>query len=81
MFTYINPDVRKKLIARNKLVRIDEEGRQIDSEGASPAGQRSLNLLGPVPLPLARGTNQPMLIGTPLFAAPNYPRSKGSPLR
>lgn len=60
MFTYLNPDVRKKLIARNKLVRIDEEGGQIDSEGASPAGQRSLNLLGPVPLPLARGTKQPM---------------------
>ena len=60
MFTYINPDVRKKLIARNKLVRIDEEGRQIDSAGASPAGQRSLNLLGPVPLPLARGERQPV---------------------
>ena len=41
MFTYINPDIRKKLIARNKLVRIDDEGRQIDSAEASPPGQRS----------------------------------------
>ena len=60
MFTYINPDIRKKLIARNKLVRIDDEGRQIDSAEASPPGQRSLNLLGPVPLPLALGEQQPV---------------------
>ena len=27
MFTYINPDVRRKLIERKKLVRIDDDGR------------------------------------------------------
>lgn len=59
MFTYINPDVRRKLIDRKKLVRIDSDGQLIDCEGSPPTGQRSLNLLGPVPLPLARGHRQP----------------------
>jgi len=59
MFTYINPEVRKKLVASNKLVRIDDEGRRIDVEATAPVGQRSLNLLGPVPLPLARGEEHP----------------------
>jgi len=59
MFTYLNPEVRKKLIAQNKLVRINAEGERIDIAGAAPPGQRSLNLLGPVPLPLARGEHHP----------------------
>ena len=65
MFTYINPDVRRKLIERKKLVRIDDDGRLIDSEGAPPPGQRCLNLLGPVPLPLARGQRHPTVIFSP----------------
>ena len=59
MFTYLNPEVRKKLIERDKLVRIDTNGHRIDTSGAAPSGQRSLNLLGPVPLPLARGSRHP----------------------
>ena len=59
MFTYLNPEVRKKLIERGKLVRIDTDGRLIDTAGSAPSGQRSVNLLGPVPLPLARGKQQP----------------------
>ncbi len=59
MFTYINPEVRKKLVASNKLVRIDDSVKLIDVEAAAPAGQRSMNLLGPVPLPLARGKQHP----------------------
>lgn len=60
MFTYLNPDVRAKLIEQNKLIRIDEAGELIDIAGDAPAGQRSLNLLGPVPLPLARGERHPL---------------------
>ena len=60
MFTYLNPDVRAKLVAQKKLLRINEAGQEIDSNGAAPAGQRSLNLLGPVPLPLSRGQQHPM---------------------
>ena len=59
MFTYLNPDVREKLIAQNKLVRIDAEGNALATEGNAPPGQRSLNLLGPVPLPIARGEVHP----------------------
>ncbi len=59
MFTYINPEIRNRLIAENKLVRIDGEGQLLDIAGEPPAGQRSLNLLGPVPLPLARGEQHP----------------------
>lgn len=59
MFTYLNPAVREKLIADGKLVRINDEGEQIDISREAPSGQRSLNLLGPVPLPLARGEHHP----------------------
>lgn len=59
MFTYLNPDIRERLIAEGKLLRIDAQGRLIESSHTAPAGQRSLNLLGPVPLPLARGTQHP----------------------
>jgi len=29
MFTYLNPDVRKRLIAEGKLVRLDAQGQLI----------------------------------------------------
>lgn len=59
MFTYLNPEVRKKLIADGKLVRINSDGERLDTGADAPSGQRSLNLLGPVPLPLARGEKHP----------------------
>ena len=60
MFTYLNPEVRKRLVAEGKLLRINAEGERIDGANSAPAGQRSLNVLGPVPLPLARGTAHPV---------------------
>lgn len=59
MFTYLNPEVRKKLIAQGKLVRIDANGERLSVEDHAPTGQRSLNLLGPVPMPIARGNARP----------------------
>lgn len=59
MFTYLNPEVRKKLITQGKLVRIDANGEGLSVEDSAPAGQRSLNLLGPVPMPIARGNTRP----------------------
>ena len=53
MFTYINPDVRKRLIAQGKLLRIDETGQLIDVHAPEPPGGLSINLLGPVPMPVS----------------------------
>jgi GTP cyclohydrolase II len=53
MFTYLNPDVRKRLIAQGKLLRIDETGQLIDVRAPEPPGGLSINLLGPVPLPVS----------------------------
>ncbi|MGB0997697.1 MAG: hypothetical protein ACPGXJ_05410, partial [Pseudomonadales bacterium] len=52
MFTYLNPDVRKRLIAEGKLVRIDAQGQLIDVATPESPGELAINLLGPIPLPL-----------------------------
>ena len=53
MFTYLNPDIRRKLVAQGKLLRIDASGQLIDARAPVPSGELSINLLGPVPLPLS----------------------------
>ena len=55
MFTYLDPNVRKKLVASGKLRRIDGMGREIDIDAEQAGGGLALNLLGPIPLPLGRG--------------------------
>lgn len=53
MFTYIDPGVRTRLIAGGHLVRIDSEGKQMDlSSGASDGTRRTLDVLGPIPMPV-----------------------------
>ena len=52
MFTYLNPDVRKRLIAQGKLVRINSEGQLIDVHSTEAPGELAVNLLGPIPLPV-----------------------------
>ncbi len=59
MFTYLNPAVRDKLVAEGKLIRIDQDGKRLESRADLVPGGRALNLLGPIPLPLARGTQHP----------------------
>ena len=58
MFTYINPDIRERLIRDGKLFRIDADGAQVEMTEA-PAPGLHLNLMGPIPLPLARGQREP----------------------
>jgi GTP cyclohydrolase II len=54
MFSYIDPEVRKRLIADGKLFRISQDGERLAA--GVPAGQaRTISLLGPIPLPLATG--------------------------
>ena len=52
MFTYLNPDVRKRLIEDGRLVRINEEGQLIDVHTPEAPGELAINLLGPIPLPM-----------------------------
>ena len=58
MFTYINPDIRERLIRDGKLFRIDADGCEVQMTDAPGSGLH-LNLMGPIPLPLARGHLQP----------------------
>ena len=52
MFTYLNPDVRQRLIADGKLTRIDADGQSIDVDQQEPPNELAINLMGPIPLPI-----------------------------
>lgn len=53
MFTYLNPEVRLRLIEEGKLVRINAEGELIDVASPDYPGELAINILGPIPLPVA----------------------------
>lgn len=55
MFTYLNPDVRQRLISDGKLVRINATGGRISADQPAPEGEISINVLGPIPLPIKLG--------------------------
>ena len=59
MFTYLNPEIRERLIQKGKLVRIDAKGDMLDARQPSSPDSFALNLLGPIPLPLGRGHKHP----------------------
>ena len=75
MFTYLNPDVRKRLIADGKLVRVNSEGQLIDVATPESPGELAINLLGPIPLPMSLPGVKPRCNGMPLYAVPNSSRS------
>lgn len=52
MFTYIDPTVRERLLAQGKLVRIDAGGKVIGANESLGAGEKSISVLGPIPLPI-----------------------------
>ena len=52
MFTYLDPSIRRRLIKEEKLIRIDYEGEQLDSEAPQAPGEVIINLLGPIPMPM-----------------------------
>ena len=58
MFTYINPEIRERLIRDGKLIRINDKGQVVDMADAPGPGLH-VNLMGPIPLPLARGKVHP----------------------
>ena len=52
MFTYLDPGVRGRLLAADKLVRINREGQRVDPDAeAVPGG--TISILGPIPLPIS----------------------------
>ncbi len=56
MFTYLDPEVRRKLVAQGKLLRIDARGARLNPDVAPANGEYAVNLLGPIPLPVRLGT-------------------------
>ncbi len=58
MFTYIDPNVRNRLIDQGKLIRIDAEGQETNPRSAPQPGARAISILGPIPLPLRRQGRQ-----------------------
>lgn len=61
MFTYIDPEIRKRLIDEGKLQRIDALGKLLQADSKPEPGQLSVNVLGPIPLPLALPGGEYML--------------------
>jgi hypothetical protein len=45
--------LRKRLVAEGKLIRVDREGRKLDSD--EKGGGQAISILGPIPLPLQLG--------------------------
>lgn len=52
MFTYLDPEVRLRLLRDGKLQRIDADGHRVAQDSEMLVGARSLSVLGPIPLPL-----------------------------
>jgi len=55
MFTYLNPDIRERLVSAGKLVRIRSNGSVIENKIAADDDALVINILGPIPLPLRFG--------------------------
>ena len=52
MFAYIDPAIREKLVERKHLFRINANGQLMNVDQISTATDLTLNVLGPIPLPL-----------------------------
>jgi GTP cyclohydrolase II len=53
MFTYLDPTVRKRLVAEGKLIRINRKGRKLGPD--EKGGGQAISILGPIPMPLTAG--------------------------
>ena len=58
MFTYLDPAVRQRLIAQQKLFRIDEDGVRLDMDAPLPPQRVVINILGPIPMPIRLGPTE-----------------------
>lgn len=56
MFTYLDPKVRERLVDQGRLIRINASGEKVEcSSDASAPGAHSLEILGPIPMPVSAG--------------------------
>ncbi len=76
MFTYLNPAVRERLVDEGSLLRIDACGCELDLREQAHGDELSLNLLGPIALPIAIGGNAQSVSG---FAAEEEGAGGGTP--
>lgn len=51
MFTYLDPGVRGRLLAADKLTRINRDGKRVDPDAEDVPGG-TISILGPIPLPV-----------------------------
>ena len=59
LFTYLDPKIRTRLIEQGSLIRIDTNGERIDpSADASARGEHTLDILGPIPMPISLGERE-----------------------
>jgi len=61
MFTYIDPTIRGRLIEQGKLTRINSAGVAIDVTAAGIPPEPALEVLGPIPMPIAL-TGKPLTV-------------------
>jgi GTP cyclohydrolase II len=61
MFTYIDPSVRTRLLEQGKLTRINAAGEVIDATSADVPAEPALEILGPIPMPVAL-TEEPLTV-------------------
>lgn len=52
MFAYIDPSIRERLVQTGQLFRIDAHGNRIDIDAVSSGSDPTLNVIGPIPLPV-----------------------------
>ncbi len=52
MFTYLDSNVRQRLVEQGKLQRINVAGELIPADVQPQEGEAAINVLGPIPLPL-----------------------------
>ncbi|MBN1944326.1 MAG: GTP cyclohydrolase II [Bradymonadales bacterium] len=55
MFAYVDPTIRDRLVNARKLLRIDPQGKLIGPDNHADEHAFTLNILGPIPLPLDVG--------------------------
>ena len=53
MFTYLNPEIRRRLIEQEKLVRVNSDGQIIDVSSPEHPGELAVNVMGPIPMPMS----------------------------
>ena len=70
MFTYINPEIRERLIRDGKLRRINSDGEPVETDSTASPGQH-LNLLGPSPCRSLEARSTPQSDGMPVLEAPS----------